>query len=730
MQDQTDLSTKVPLKQRFADHKMAIALCLGLFLLQLSLIIAQPVRIRGDATEYLGMASSIIHSHNLRFEYEDITSSVQYLSPDTYWRDLDRGSQTLTDRQGDRVWGSHSFYFSLLAVPFILLFGAKGFLILNALCFVAAVWLLYLHLRRWNSPTTSIALAAMCLALATAPSYVFWIHAEMFSFVTVLAALYFALKHRCSVGGIFLGIAIAIKPPIAILLPVIACWYWPHQNRLKFILLLTVSATVVAAPQFIYNLYTFGSLNPLLKVTSSSHLSLERIITFWVGPGRGLLWSFPMVLWCLLSTRIPWRFAALMLGAAFAIATASSIQRITYTHEVGIRYALYVAPILFMLAGKWKGNLKDWTCIFFACIFGGALLLNPLGNIGSMQIYEKTFPSITIAHSLGYSISPEAFLSSAQRLPRYAAIDFADNENYLRDETAHIMIRKAPADDFILKLMPDNNTEPSEATLQQTGGEPISLPIAPKKITTFLLPIKSENNINTTFVRAHQGKPVEVAQLRLSTKLATKRGRGELRWQSMHRWGMIYNGNFLYHAGPRIVGLYPGRSWILRKWASEDLDDSTPLDIAETVASIPSNLVNLRWDDQDFIEGTHSIAFQVMKTPAVPGMLRLCELPITQDIRATAKIEIRGAIKVENFKGYADDVKAVVLVHLIDGEMKVIKNYPAFVSTTDRDWTVFDRTVVLPSEAATIWVSAGLIGAEGTVKLDDIILSKSTAIWD
>ena len=110
--------------------RTAFAVCAALFLLLLSLVVSMPMQLYGDGLEYLTMASSMLYSHDLVFQKKDVRTAALRVPEATYVQDRRTGQHTrVSARTGERVYGTHSFYYSLLALPLFALFGARGFLV-------------------------------------------------------------------------------------------------------------------------------------------------------------------------------------------------------------------------------------------------------------------------------------------------------------------------------------------------------------------------------------------------------------------------------------------------------------------------------------------------------------------------------------------------------------------------------------------------------------------------
>ena len=157
----------------WSERTVPVALIV-VFLALMGVIAALPVQLPCDGHEYLAAVASIIETHNLKSEREDILAAARLVSSETFLLDTPYDYNTKKNPwTGEKMWGSHSIYVSFIALTFVLLFKAKGFLVLNALCLVGILWILHRHFSDSNTQPVALALALACVLLSGVPSYVF-----------------------------------------------------------------------------------------------------------------------------------------------------------------------------------------------------------------------------------------------------------------------------------------------------------------------------------------------------------------------------------------------------------------------------------------------------------------------------------------------------------------------------------------------------------------------------
>lgn len=363
-------------------------------------LVAPIVRI-GDASDYVLATESLLHDRDLAYEPADIArhfavKPTDFVSPK---------EMTIPGRDGRRYLGLwHSFYYSLLAVPFYALFSYRGFLVLNAVLLFGAAFLLQQHLRRWNGPGAAWAFTLLAVGLSAAPAYLLWIHTETLQLALMAAFMYLWRSGRTSLAGLVLGIAIGGQTSFGVVAPIFLGALLLERRGLVSVALAGALVAAGAAPQLLANLVLGGTLSPMAAsgLVGPRHFSFEKLLRGLFDPAFGVLWFYPAVLVALLLAPRN-RTTAVGVAAALAILAATTFSSGFVSHQVGLRYGNYVFPVvLFLVEGvrfTGRGVAAGWA---FSAFCGAGLLLNPLGNSVPMDPTEKWFLPHRLASSLPF----------------------------------------------------------------------------------------------------------------------------------------------------------------------------------------------------------------------------------------------------------------------------------------------------------------------------------------
>ena len=691
------------------------------FLTLLGLVSCLPLQLFGDAREYLGMAASILRTHNFVYEREDLTACAEMMPPETFLPDQDLGHLTKPDKHGRYVWGTHSIYYSIIGTPFVAAMGARGFLALNALCFVFALAMVYFHLRELNSPLTSFCLALACLALSPVLSYVFWIHTEVLVTTLVLGVLFFGFRGNIAATGLCLGVACALKPMLVLALLPVALWHYREKHQWRPAAKMVFIAAIVAFPQILYNLRQFGSLTSMGGWVSLSYIHLFRVFTLWFDPAEGMLWFYPIIIWCLVRNRWPLYMLLTFLVVVVLMSITFCVGSPFHTHQIGWRYCAFFFPFFLIMAGKWEGKLRDWAPMACTCFLGGALLLNPLG--GSGVYYGRCNLARKISERIGVPSYPESFFATPNRLSRNIAVDYMDNWKSLRNDRVQIQVRNAEEGELVVKLYLTPGLEPGEATLWHTRRHGVSADLAEGRVATLTLPVDKEDFIDCVFHDLGNQK-VPVARLRLEVPLSVMSGGGELYWQRRY---FTWQGNFLYMAGPVLLEVFPAGDWILQAAASEGLP-AVPEQFG-SYAGESERLPALAWDETDAIEGTRSLKCTTQEE-AGPGSFAGVRLgPVRLEEQAGARTQIQMSTW---FKSSPPDVsdKGIIVVDWLNEEQQALQRIEEpCAGAPGGKWGFVRARFVPPPGAKYVQIAVGLKGGSGTIKLDDFVVSRYIPPW-
>ena len=371
-------------------------------------MVAPLVRI-GDATEYLLATESLLHDHDLAYEATDTArhfadKPTDFVSP--------VGEMTVPGRDGRRYVGLwHSFYYSLLAVPFYALFSYRGFLVLNAILLFGALFLLQKHLRRWNGPGAAWAFTLLAVGLSAAPAYLLWIHTETFLLALIAAFMYLWRSGRSLPAALVLGIAIGSQTSFGVLAPIFLGALLLERRRLAPVVLAGVLVVAGASPQLVVNLVLGGTMSPMAAsgLVGPQHFAFGKLLRGLFDPAFGVLWFYPAVVVALLLAPRN-RTTAIGVAAAVAVLAATTFSSGFVSHQVGLRYGNYVFPLVLFLVEALRFTGRDvvagWA---FSAFCGAGLLLNPLGNSVPMDPTAKWFLPYRLASSLPFYSEDETF---------------------------------------------------------------------------------------------------------------------------------------------------------------------------------------------------------------------------------------------------------------------------------------------------------------------------------
>ena len=209
------------MKERAA--RLALGVVSGLVLLAAAVVdlpAASDGRFWSDAATYHAMAGSLAFDADLEFAAEDLARVRRSYPAGPQGVFLKR----VSDARGDsRLVYAKAALYPAVAAPFVRVLGAdRGLLMLNALVFVAALWLGYGELRRRDDPGSAAAGALGLLVLGVAPVYLFWQTPEVLNLGLATAGLVALRRGRIVLAAVLFGLAAYSKPThLALALPLL-----------------------------------------------------------------------------------------------------------------------------------------------------------------------------------------------------------------------------------------------------------------------------------------------------------------------------------------------------------------------------------------------------------------------------------------------------------------------------------------------------------------------------
>ncbi len=420
-------------------------LWLGLALLAFALL--APVRRLGDASDYVLATESLRYDRDMRYTPEDLARNLMR-KPIAF--DSPAGLHTRVGAGGNVYLGAHhSFYYSIAALPFFVVFGYRGFLLLNALAYWIFAWCLYRHLRTWNRPPVAWAWLLMAVVFSASWTYVAWIHTEVL-YMSLVGIFVFAWQRgRLFVAAAALGLVSAAQPTLSLLcLPFVAL-VWLERRRPALLLAIGGVMALAAAPQVLFNLYAFGTVHPMLLdrgLLAPHFMSIERFVRSWIDPAGGIVWFYPAVLVALVETRWNRRNAALWL-TCLAVIAACGLSVAWYSHQVGLRYGAYVFGLVPFLVQKVRFDRGATAALWsLAVLVGTGLAVDPLGNSAGVGIGNKLFLPYRVAAALHYPEDRSVFKSRLEHLSQIVSVSPIWSEGWLpgdSDVTLAITMQQA-----------------------------------------------------------------------------------------------------------------------------------------------------------------------------------------------------------------------------------------------------------------------------------------------
>jgi hypothetical protein len=370
----------------------------------LGAVLAVPATRYGDASEYVMAAMSVVSDGDLVYEEKDLTRAVAGRPEGT---DIPAGLQLVQTGDGVYHFGGHTIYYPALAAPLYAVFGYRGFYILNALLFWAVLVVVAYH----YGPGAGFPVALVALVPSAALCYVFWTTPETAILCFLALSLFSWAKGRSFLSGMALGVASAMKFPLALFVVALLAGGRERRSR-RSGGLFVAGFLLLFLPQVAYNVVSLNCVHATFltssdsstfmyfrtrvpycegfrptkdvrvmhRWTDASHLSAERVVASLIDPSMGLVWFYPMALYCLAVS--PWRRRHLALMAVFLVclATFCSVQRL-FTHQVGLRALNYLYPVLLFLPDRARVRgavprlLMGW-----AVLWGATFAVFPLSN--------------------------------------------------------------------------------------------------------------------------------------------------------------------------------------------------------------------------------------------------------------------------------------------------------------------------------------------------------------
>ena len=177
-----------------------------------------------DESVYYMMAESFAYDQDLEYTQKDLMRVYK-----DGWHAGPQGV-FLTKTENGKIFYSKSFVYAMVLAPFILVFGFKGFLILNIILLLLMIWMGWAYLRQFNSPLLSLAVSITFFLLSASFIYTFWITPETFNMFCITLGLFLWLyqreKRHLEPGQSLSGARAARSLPVRVLLAPWALIKW------------------------------------------------------------------------------------------------------------------------------------------------------------------------------------------------------------------------------------------------------------------------------------------------------------------------------------------------------------------------------------------------------------------------------------------------------------------------------------------------------------------------
>lgn len=175
-------------------------------------------RFFSDGATYYSMAWSLVGDFDLEYTAADL-ARVRREYPEgpsgIFLKRASGGFRLDLNRvppEEKRLYFGKAMTYPVVAAPFVALFGTRGFLILNALCLIAAWLCVFAELRRQASDVVAMFASATLILATIAPIYIFWIQPELMNLALVALALSAWRFDRPVLSAVLFGIAGYTKP--------------------------------------------------------------------------------------------------------------------------------------------------------------------------------------------------------------------------------------------------------------------------------------------------------------------------------------------------------------------------------------------------------------------------------------------------------------------------------------------------------------------------------------
>jgi hypothetical protein len=379
-----------------------------------------PVARYGDASDYVMMTMSLGHDGDLVYEKTDLDRILATRPAGT---DFPAGLFLIRDETGKLLVGGHSFYYSALAVPFYLVFGLRGFMVLNGFLWLCALILIQHHWTSSMGRHTSWLLALAALWFSAAYDYLLW--QTPATWLLFISTGFFAAyqRNRMGLAGLCLGLAAASQFTLALFGVVPLIDLLRRSRPLSDVKKLLAMGAAGALPQVVYFVVLAGTVHitwlgldtearylylvdgfpgqvgfdralhslVFARFARMEHINIAGFAAALFSPKMGLVWFYPFVFLAALRMLKERRGGVLLVGALVVLAgfvTAAELD----THQVGLRYLNPIYPAFLLGFRSFSLKRGELISLMLAALLGISFVLFPRAN-SSARIWDKAVPT-------------------------------------------------------------------------------------------------------------------------------------------------------------------------------------------------------------------------------------------------------------------------------------------------------------------------------------------------
>jgi hypothetical protein len=379
-----------------------------------------PVARYGDASDYVMMTMSLAHDGDLVYEEADLQ---RILSTRPKGTDFPAGMFLIRDDTGKLLVGGHSFYYPVLAVPFYLVFGLRGFLVLNGVLWLIALILIRNHWATTVGKHTSWLLALAALWPSAAYDYILWQTPATWLLFVATSFFHTYARNRLGLAGLCLGLAAASQFALVLFGVIPLIDFIRGRRSLSEMRTLMVMGATGVLPQVAYFLYIAGTLHvtwlgmdtgarylyfvdgfpgqgdfdravhstAFARFSRAEHVSIEGLAAALLSPRMGLIWFYPFASLAAIRMLKERRGGSLMVGALLvlvAFVTAAELE----THQVGLRYLNPIFPAFLFGFRSFSLRREELVALILVGVLGISFVLFPRAN-SSANIWSKAVPT-------------------------------------------------------------------------------------------------------------------------------------------------------------------------------------------------------------------------------------------------------------------------------------------------------------------------------------------------